>query len=134
MPTRQKIDTPRNRHFMCIVRQLLATGQYNSLAEVTAAAASHPAPQYYVSYDYALRRLRNGGPVHTERMTTAGEAMWRELSGKVARVQEIYDINLAEALQRVLTDSRASSFFLSPSSALRLYHQLRRSGQYRVRA
>lgn len=133
MPTGQKINTLRNYHFMRVVRRLLATGHYNSLAEVAAAAAREPAPQYYVSYDYALRRLRKGKSFHADR-TTMTEDMWRELGEKVACVQEMFGIDLGRALQRVLTDSKASSFFLSPASALRLYYQLRRSGQYHISA
>ncbi len=127
MTTQPNLNSERNRHFMLAVRRLLATGRYATAVELTAAAALEPAPQYYVTFSYALRRLRNGAPLHTSRRPTRATAMWTELSEKVNRLRQSHHLSLADALTRVLTDSPASSFFLSPSSALRLYHHLRSS-------
>lgn len=116
----------RNMHFMNRCRKLLATdaGRFGSAFRLAGEVASSPAPLYYVTFPYAhriMRRYFSKGelPGHTERRV----AMWHEIMERVkTRMLRSADTD-TEALAYVLQQP-ASSFFLEPSSAERLYSRM----------
>lgn len=123
------LTSTRNRHFMDACRTVIATdtGPLTS-GYIARKAAAMPAPGYYVSFDYALRVLRymrRSGII--PRQGNGAGALWRELGCKVTALQQRHCISDSEALSRVLADGNASSFFIRPATALRLYHRLKHS-------
>lgn len=121
------LTATRNRHFMDACRTVIATatGPVTS-GYIARKAAAMPAPGYYVSFDYALRVLRymrRSGFIPRE--GKGAGALWRELCSKVTALQQRHRIPDSEALSRVLADGKASSFFIRPATALRLYHRLK---------
>lgn len=130
----------RNRDFMKACRRVIAESGSKSLtvAEVTAAAASQAAPSYYLTFDYARRLVsegQRGGARRTLRESIDGRHRGARLKSVEARRQELIDrveevraknprLKEHHALARVLA-SGASSFFLSPEGARRLYTRMR---------
>lgn len=119
----------RDRDFMKAVRR--TTGEmaqaFPTVAEVTSRAAKAPAPSYYVGMTYgirALRRIRRTG--HLPWNGRGAGRRWAEIVARVDACRARHGVSDTEALARVLAYGHASSFFIEPSSALRLYHRLRR--------
>lgn len=117
----------RDRHFMEACSRLLndPRRRFASARELAAAAASEPAPLFYISFERALRVVRH---YRSCRSLPEGRgqvrAKWVEIIDRTERLIERYGISDTDALVRVL-ENGAPSFFLHPSSALRLYHRLR---------
>ncbi len=84
------------------------------------AAASKP-KGYYLSFDYALRRLRymRTHPEHTYKYSSTARRM-AEIDRRTANWQK-HGFSDREALALVLADGWASSFFLSDAAAKRMY-------------
>lgn len=75
----------------------------------------------------ALRRIRRTG-----RMPWRGRGAgrrWAEIVARVDSCRARHGMSDPEALARVLADGHASSFFIEPSSALRLYYRLHGHGK-----
>lgn len=116
----------RNLHFMERCRRLLASdaGRFDSALRLAGEVSASPAPFYYVTFPYAhrvMRRFFAKGelPGNTPRRI----AMWREIMERVAKRMSISRDSDTEALAYVLQQP-ASSFFLEPSTAERLYSHL----------
>ncbi len=95
-----------------------------SVKELTRLAAASPAPSYYLTLDYAinqLRRIRLSG-VYPFPDSARGQK-WIELDERVRRIERRRNIPFTKAVEKVLTDGKASSFFLSPTSAMRIYYR-----------
>ncbi len=83
-----------------------------------------PAPQYYVSYGYALRVLRERrSGLRSRYKERSTEHMWQTIEKAVARLRERHNLSVGEALQRVLTEGRAPAFFIAPTTAQRIYQE-----------
>ena len=122
-----RLSQIRDRHFMQQCRNLMADRSlhFDTMAEVTAMAASMPAPMYYVSYAYALKRLHEFMLTGTLRVNSAhGGAMWCEILDRTAIKAATTLLSPEEALARVLQEP-ASSYFISPSTAKRLYFRIK---------
>lgn len=134
--------TQRDRDFLRVCRRLLALTTRTDLtvAELAEMAADSPAPSYYLSFDYARRMLserrrgvktvRNPTPSHTSllspRRQSPAERRRAEIAAKVADLMvRSPGLKEADALTRVLAGP-ASSFFLAPDTARRLFSHLRR--------
>lgn len=116
----------RNLHFMNRCRKLLAAdaGRFDSAYRLAEVVAASSAPLYYVTFPYAhrvMRRYFSKGelPGNSERRV----AMWREIMERVKMRMSRSTDNDTEALAYVLQQP-ASSFFLEPSSAERLYSRM----------
>ncbi len=136
MKTTFSNESTRNRHFMEACRKVLSESAGLTAAMVAERAAALPAPCYYITYGYALRRLRalrkQGDP--SAGNPKGARALWAELHLRVDALSRRHGISDSEALARVLAEGRASSFFLAPRSALRLYQAIRfRHRLYRLR-
>ncbi len=121
----------RDRDFMRACRQVIAESTDTSLTidKVTARAAQMQAPSYYVEYSYAMRKLN---ALAARRHTLDSKTVcsrWTEIQARVAALMERRALSRNEALARVLREGNASSFFLAPRSAARLYLRLRHRGR-----
>lgn len=117
----------RNRDFIEAVNRVLRDGRHlkKSLRECVELAAESPAPEYYVTYSHVMARLPGRG---SGRLPVSGKtrrsAMWREIIGRADEICERTGCRRTEAVARVLADGNASSFFLTPSTAWVLYHEI----------
>lgn len=109
----------RNRDFMLACRRVIeSSSEPLSQKEVAIRAAGMVAPEFYVSFGYALRRLKEmeSGGRATFRRQSAAEMFW-ELRKRVRRLMRRHGLQQADALARVLARGNAPSFYLSPSAA-----------------
>lgn len=119
--------SPRDRDFIAACRRVMASSGRTSLtaAEIAGIASRQPAPSYYLSHEQAMRQLHRAdtgadpGKAHPSTLSRR-----EELRRKVAALQESRGIGRGEALTHVLAGG-ASGFFIEPSTALRLYQQIR---------
>lgn len=118
----------RDRDFLAACRRYIARSSRTDLtvSEVTAAVAAEPAPAYYLTYEYALRILREK-PADTGRGTAA--AIIRRRRELTERFNAYMAANpSADPRDAVMTilESTASSYFISPETARRIYSHSRR--------
>lgn len=126
MKTDNYLRRLRDEDFMQACRRVISATKGNlTEADVAARAAAGPAPAYYVSFDYALRRLRGMGRGKERLRCPASRRRMEEIAERVERMMRRHGISDSEALQRVLAEGRASSFFLSAGSARRFYQNAR---------
>ena len=125
--------SPRDRDFMQACRHVIArsTDPHLTIAKVTAAASAMRAPSYYVEYSYAVRKLNNLEAGRHTLDSKLSNKRWIEIRERVDRLMSRHGIKRNEALARVIRDGGASSFFLSPRSAARLYLHLRHPSRKR---
>lgn len=119
----------RNRDFMkataAVLRRLRRAGLKRvSLKQLSEIAAAEEAPRYYVTEEYAMRVLsviRRG-----KNCLPGGRrgAMFRELNEKVRQMEESKGLSMRHALYFVLEYSKASSFFISEPTAVRLAQRI----------
>lgn len=119
-------STGRNRDFLAAVNNLLnsPTGCRLTLRQAVEQAAASPAPHYYVTFDHAVKCLNRLGRGLTPGAKTSRRMMWIELRLKVQHLCDTFGYTRHNAIAHVLRESRASSFFLTPSSAWSLYHAI----------
>lgn len=118
----------RDRDFMLSVRRMAhhATSCPVTVPDVVRAVLRQPAPSYYVGMPYAWRRLRHYRRTgHIPYRGRGAGRRWVEIFSRVDALRQRHGITDAEALSRVLAHGCASSFFIEPSSGVRLYHRLR---------
>lgn len=121
----------RNRHFMDACRRVMkADNGHLTSAIIAQQAAMTRAPHYYISFNYALRILRRMRRGYAHRTGNEAGAMWREIDERVFNLEHRHHISDSEALARVLAEGNASSFFLRPATALRLYHRLKHATKF----
>lgn len=123
------LTSQRDRDFMRACREVIASSRRTDLtvAEVAARAAASRAPSYYMTFDYALRALREERAGVRKAITPAVVLRRREIAAKVRRLMESRPgLSESDALTFVLTGP-ASSFFINPDTARRLYIRLRHS-------
>ncbi len=89
--------------------------------EIVAAALAHEAPGYYVDFAYALNVVNKVMDMPRNILSRYSRGKWLEI---VDRCREEMASGRARdlpvALALVLSSGRASGFFLSPSTALRI--------------
>ena len=116
-------QSARNRDFLRACRRIIDRADPSTpltIKEVAAAAAASPAPEFYLSYEYALRIISSPEP--KRQCATAG-AVIRRRRELLARLDAMLAANPGmdrrDALVRVL-ESPASSFFISPETGRRI--------------
>ena len=87
------------------------------------------APGYYVSFDYALRRINE---IHkTGRSSVRNKInrmLWDEIYAKTAKALDSGRYrNIAHALTHVLVSEKASRFFISQQQAMRIFSTPRKT-------
>lgn len=83
---------------------------HRSYDELLEEVARSPAPGYYVSYSYALRKVKEA--INKPETANGCHGKWAELSQRSAEEAERAGIGIDKALSRVLASGRAGSFFL----------------------
>ncbi|MCM1484220.1 MAG: hypothetical protein NC043_07775 [Muribaculaceae bacterium] len=118
----------RDADFMRVMQQEIAlTDGRLTQAQAAERAVTHPAPSYYVGMPYALRVLRHIRRTGVMPWHGTGHGRrWVEIVRRVDAIRLRHGVSDPEALARVLAEGHASSFFIEPGTALRLYHRLRR--------
>lgn len=119
--------TRRNNDFLAVARAIYADSPVPmTQRELAEKASHHPAPCYYVTYDYALRNLSVMRRGHLPIRSGRRREMFREIDRKVAWLQRRHpDLTLGRALQRVLAQESASQFFIHPKRAEALLNTVR---------
>ena len=118
----------RDRHFLQACRRVVSeTNRPLTVAEVALAAAASPAPEFYVSFNYALRKLRILRERGMDNIPEFGPtAAFRDLDRRVAKRMSRTGETDTEALSAVLAEGKAPCFYLRPGGAIYLYHVLRK--------
>lgn len=113
----------RDRDFMAACKRVIERSASRSLtvAQVTALAAREPAPEYYTTFSYALKRLLM---LRSGRLQRQPSARWVELLERTEELSRRRGIRFRVALAHVMAGG-ASSFFMCPSTARRVYHRVR---------
>lgn len=117
----------RNLHFFSRCQKALAENpaRFTSAHALANHVALSPAPLYYVTFPYAHRVMRRffltGSLPGSSPLRVA---MWREIMTRVGNRMLLTACPDTDALQHVLAQ-KASSFFLEPTSAERLYVRIR---------
>lgn len=83
-------------------------------------------PRCHVSFEYALRvisQLKRVGMLQPK--MTVRRAMWREIMGHIDDIMSHHaDYSLSKALMIVLSERRASQFFISQQYAYKLIYEV----------
>lgn len=126
-----KALSQRDRDFMTACRKVISESTETDLTvdKVAERAAAMKAPAYYVEYSYAMRKLNALAARRAKLDSKVTCRRWEEIRGRVERLMELHGLNRNDALARVLREGDASSFFLAPRSATRLYLRLRHRTQ-----
>ena len=122
-----KALSQRDRDFMTACRKVISESTETDLTvdKVAARAAAMKAPAYYVEYSYAMRKLNALAARRAKLDSKVTCRRWEEIRSRVERLMELRGLNRNDALARVLREGGASSSFLAPRSATRLYLRLR---------
>ena len=116
----------RNRDFIDASRKVIASMKNNNethfmtFAEIARRTAASPAPAYYVTHEYALRVLRVMRHGRLGMRRDRRREMFQELDNKVSVMQMRTGMSLPDALWHILENCPASSFFINPTTAIRL--------------
>ncbi|MDE6415775.1 MAG: hypothetical protein K2K68_01960 [Duncaniella sp.] len=107
----------RNRDFARRCKEIMELNHApESLSSLAAKAAASAAPCYYVSYDMAVRTVREYRRGELGTISPLRRSMWEEISRKVASF-EARGYGYHRAVETVLRTATASSFFISPVTA-----------------
>lgn len=129
MDQKQHIFTQRDRDFIAACRRYITASGKQPLtaAKIASAAAASPAPSYYITYDYAMRKLNEP----TDTADTPSAQRMADIRQRVERLMQSRGLEQRHALSLVLADTSPKGFFLSESTAVRLFHRLRRKHHLR---
>lgn len=118
----------RDRHFLQACRRVVSESKRPlTAAEVAVEAAASPAPEFYVSFCYALKRLRMYRHRGPDSIPEKGaSAVFGEINRRVTLRMERTGESVTDALSAVLAQGNAPCFYLRPSAAIYLYHVLRK--------
>ncbi|MDE6484759.1 MAG: hypothetical protein K2L14_05150 [Duncaniella sp.] len=107
----------RNRDFSRRCKEIMELNHApESLSALASRAAASEAPCYYVSYDMAVRTVREYRRGELATISPLRRAMWAEISRKVDSF-EARGYGYHRAVEAVLRTATASSFFISPVTA-----------------
>ena len=98
---------------------------YESARALVVATLQHQAPQFYVTHNSALRRLRDRRSKRFKATYKSKQQMWEDLDKRVSDLEARHNIGLSEALMRVLAESRAPQFYVSPSAGEKIFRRRR---------
>lgn len=112
----------RNTHLLEAAAHAAASGKSLNMIEIARKIVDGPAPGYYIDHSRAMRFLhlyqRNKLPVNMSRQK---RRMWTEIFGRVNKTMCRYPhLTQTRALQRVLCEGQASSFFIEPVTAAKI--------------
>lgn len=123
----------RDRDFIKICRQIISESREAlTAAEVAMAAAMRPAPEFYISYNHALRKISRMRRHGFNESAEGNAAIYKDLNSRAEEVMKKRSCSLAEALALVLAQGNAPRFYLTPKTAVFLYSTIR-SRRRRVR-
>lgn len=89
--------------------------------QIVEEALSHEAPGYYVDYTYALRVISNVMDMPDSVLGRCSRGKWLEITRRCrAELEGGRARDLGHALALVLSSGRASGFFMSPATAIRI--------------
>lgn len=119
-PTR--LSSLRSRDFVRLCNRIArSSGGALTQREIIGKALASEAPAYYVDYDYALRVTPQVMKMPREVAGRYSRGKWLEIADRCrAELASRRSKDLGAALVNVLASGRASGFFLSPSTALRI--------------
>ena len=107
----------RNRDFARRCKEIMELNHApETLTSLATRAAESEAPCYYVSYDMAVRTVREYRRGELATISPLRRAMWEEISRKVAAFEQ-RGYGYHRAVETVLRTATASSFFVSPVTA-----------------
>ncbi len=107
----------RNRDFARRCKEIMEQNHAPlSLTALATMAAESAAPCYYVSYDMAVRTVRELRRGQLATLSPLRRRMWEEIDRKVASF-EARGMGYHRAVSAVLRTATASSFFISPVTA-----------------
>ncbi|MCM1348031.1 MAG: hypothetical protein NC338_01350 [Firmicutes bacterium] len=117
----------RDRDFMRECRRIAANSKERlTMSQVAVAASRVKAPEFYLSYDYALRQLRTLTKREFKGISRCGaKAVFLELRKRVDRIMKRSNLSEADALLKVLLDGNAPRFYLTEGAAVNLLSRLR---------
>ncbi len=115
----------RNRDFVARCRHIAADTDLTQ-RQIVERVIAEGAPSYYVTFDYAYRRLRQWRSGRLPASTSAVRLQqWQEIASRIdekkCRNPALTDYS---ALCHVLTSCKASRYFITPGYGLRLLHRL----------
>jgi hypothetical protein len=126
---RHDMKLRRDADFWAECRAVIDADKTGRMTErrVAEIAAARVAPRYYVSDEYALRITRYMRR-YPERVSIVGRAavQWHEIFTKVERMRTVLGIGDEEALWRVLDGEKASSYFMTPEQAVKVYRKCKK--------
>ena len=128
MDQKEHIFTQRDRDFIAACRRFIAASGKQPLTamQLASAAAASPAPSYYITYDYAMRKLNDP----SDENTPAAQRM-ADIRQRVEHLMQSRGLERRHALSLVLAGTSPKGFFLGESTAVRLFHRLRRKPHLR---
>ena len=123
----------RDRDFLRAVRREAARsygeGRPLTVRQAVRRAVASPAPSYYVTTEYAWRRLRECGSSRRLRRSRR-EAMWEELGRRIeAELSRRPGEDPYAVLDELLRSGGAPGFFISESRGVSLYFKLLTNGR-----
>ncbi len=133
MKNYETLRAMRDADFVSCCRKLLRTGRFSgaTAADLVSEATRMSPRAYYVGYEHAYRQLthyRSCG-----RFMAAGSnalAMWHSLRRDVEDCQSRFGLPLSSALARVLVECRPPKFFISASTAAKVFRNRPRKPVY----
>jgi hypothetical protein len=117
----------RNRAFAQRCVSIMRRNGDNDVKRAVGKALEGGAPEYYITYSSALKGLRRmRGKNVCERTKSFGRRpkieQWQELQDRVNREMcKKNGVNMESALSRVLAEGKASGFFISYPTAMRIF-------------
>ena len=119
----------RNQDFLnCCRRVADSSPKPIKTADIALKAAQCKPRGYYLTCDYAVKRLRMRRASHRRQPDTGSGRRWAELDSRVAARQQRRGLSLSRAVADELRESAPTSFHMSPTYAVRLYQRLRQDG------
>lgn len=116
----------RDRDFMNVCRRIIRNNDGPlRAADVAVAAAREPAPEFYVSFGQARKKLgdlRRRGPAAIGKRNAA---MYLDINSRVEELQRKMGCSLSDGIAIVLAEGKAPRFYLTEKSAVFLYSILR---------
>lgn len=124
--TMSQLSSRRDADFYsaCVAAISRPDNRHRPLRKIIEEVGASPAPGYYVTYLHALRYCLKYSADGFRSRKRARIEMWREIQAKVEK-RQARGMKRHEAISDVLCSSSASSFFLAPDTAWRLFRELR---------
>lgn len=118
----------RNRDFVKAVDRVMSSPEGRGLTVEDAVVRAIATPtSYYLDYQTAYRLCREmQGGKRRAMPNPLKRRMWQEFYGRVMLLTASDGLELAAAVSRVLFNSQASQFFITPKTALAIYHEMKR--------